>query len=151
MSACHQAERTLREMNVRLTPQRLAVLEYLEGNLAHPSAAEIHRALADRFPMMSFATVYNTLEMLREQGLVRELAIDPDKKRFDPNMEPHHHLICLSCKRIVDVFCEFDLTLPEGARGDFEVIGNQVDFYGICPRCSPGGEGVKSNQRRRRS
>jgi Fur family transcriptional regulator, peroxide stress response regulator len=138
-------------MNVKLTPQRLAVLEYLEGNLTHPSAADIHRALGERFPTMSFATVYNTLEMLREQGLVQQLGIDTDKKRFDPNVEAHHHLICLSCKKIVDIFCGFDLALPETARQHFEIIGNHVDFYGLCPQCSNGGESPRLNHRRRKS
>jgi Fur family peroxide stress response transcriptional regulator len=122
-------------IRIKLTPQRLAILEYLEGNKSHPSAAEIYKAVSEKYPMMSFATVYNTLEVLREKGQVLELSIDSKKKRFDPNTNPHHHLICVQCKEITDVHRNFMLDLPEDERCNYEIIGNHVDFYGICPKC----------------
>lgn len=118
-----------------MTPQRMAILEYLDGNKAHPSAADVYKAVADKFPTMSLATVYNTMETLKAKGMVIELGIDPDKKRFDPNPEPHHHLICVRCKEVVDVNGNFSLDLSEKERCNFDIIGNHVDFYGICPRC----------------
>ena len=121
--------------SIKLTPQRLAILEYLEGNKAHPSAADIYKGVSKRYPTMSFATVYNTLETLREKGRVLELSIDSGKMRFDPNTKPHHHLICVQCKNITDVHRKFALNLPEGEQCDYEIIGNHVDFYGICPNC----------------
>ncbi|MGZ6236918.1 MAG: Fur family transcriptional regulator, partial [Syntrophales bacterium] len=66
---------------IRLTPQRLAILEYLEGNKSHPSASDIYKAVSETHPMMSFATVYNTLDSLKEKKQVLELSIDPQKKR----------------------------------------------------------------------
>ena len=119
----------------KLTPQRLAILEYLEGNKSHPSAADIYKVVSKKYPMMSFATVYNTLEKLREKGQLLELSIDTGKKRFDPNATPHHHLICVNCKTITDVHRNFVLDLQEGERCDYEIIRNHVDFYGICPKC----------------
>lgn len=124
-----------KNIGMKLTPQRLAIFEYLEGNKEHPSAEDIYREVSKRFPTMSFATVYNTLEALRMKGRILELTIDPLKKRFDPNTEPHHHLICLKCKRIVDVHCDFSLTVQDDERKDFEIIGNHIEFYGICSRC----------------
>ena len=121
--------------SIKLTPQRLAIFEYLEGNKSHPSAAEIYKAVSRKYPTMSFATVYNTLEKLREKGQVLELSIDTGKKRFDPNVIPHHHLICVNCKAIIDVHRNFVLDLQEGERCDYEIVGNHVDFYGICPKC----------------
>lgn len=121
--------------SIKLTPQRLAIMEYLEGNKSHPSAAEIYSAVSKKYPTMSFATVYNTLQTLREKGRILELSIDSGKMRFDPNTKPHHHLICVQCKNISDVHREFSLDLPEGERCDYEIIGNHVDFYGICPQC----------------
>lgn len=123
------------DKNMKMTPQRMAILEYLEGNTAHPSAADIYKAVSERFPTMSFATVYNTMDMLKEKGMVLELAIDPDKKRFDPNPTPHHHLICVHCKKVVDIHSAFSLDLSENDRNSFDIIGNHVDFYGICPQC----------------
>jgi Fur family peroxide stress response transcriptional regulator len=119
----------------KLTPQRLAILEYLEGNKSHPSAAEIYKVVSKKYPTMSFATVYNTLERLREKGQLLELSIDTGKKRFDQNATPHHHLICVNCKTITDVHRNFVLDLQEGERCDYEIIRNHVDFYGICPKC----------------
>lgn len=120
---------------MKQTPQRLAILEYLQGNKAHPSAAEVYKAVSEKFPTMSFATVYNTMETLKGVGVVRELSIDPVKKRFDTDVTPHHHLICVQCKQIIDVYSRFDLDLAENERSDFEIIGNHVEFYGICPMC----------------
>jgi len=129
-----------KHISIKLTPQRLAILEYLENNKDHPSASDIYNALSERFPTMSFATVYNTLRTLKMKDTIRELAIDPDKKRFDPDMTPHHHLICTGCGKIVDIHSEFMLELAEGEKCGFEVTGNQVDFYGLCPRCKNRGE-----------
>lgn len=124
-----------RDLGLKLTPQRIAILDYLEGNKEHPSAEEIYKAVAKKFPTMSFATVYNTLETLRQKGGVQELTIDPVKKRFDPDTEPHHHLICLWCKKIVDIHIEYKLDIEDDKKNDFDIIGNHIEFYGICPKC----------------
>ncbi|MBA4389601.1 MAG: transcriptional repressor [Syntrophus sp. (in: bacteria)] len=131
-----------RRIDIKLTPQRLAILECLVGNTSHPSASDIYKSVFEKFPTMSFATVYNTLETLKEKGVVVELSIDPDKKRFDPNTIPHHHLLCLRCKIIKDIFEKFSLVLSESEEYNFDIIGNHVDFYGICPQC----KGVESNK-----
>jgi len=124
-----------RKLEIKLTPQRLAILKYLENNKEHPSAADVYEAVSKNFPTMSLATVYNTLKALKRRNNISELSIDPDKKRFDPDTENHHHLICVMCKRIVDVQCEFPLHVPEADRHGFLVTGNHVDFYGLCPKC----------------
>jgi len=127
-----------RGIGLKLTPQRLAILDYLDGNKRHPSAEEIYSAVSKKYPTMSFATVYNTLEVLRQRGGVLELTIDPGKKRFDPNTIPHHHLICVRCKSILDVHADYELKVPENQRGDFEITGNHIEFYGMCPKCQRG-------------
>ena len=124
-----------REFGLKLTPQRIAILDYLKDNIDHPSAEDIYKAVSKKYPTMSFATVYNTLEAIRKKGGVLELTIDPTKKRFDPNTTPHHHLICINCKRIIDIKTDYSLPLSPFERGDFEIIGNHVEFYGICPAC----------------
>jgi Fur family peroxide stress response transcriptional regulator len=124
-----------RELGFKLTPQRIAILDYLKDNKDHPSAEDIYKAVSKNYPTMSFATVYNTLDEIRKKGGVLELTIDPTNKRFDPNTKRHHHLICLHCKRIIDIDEAYDLQVPADKRGDFEIIGNHVEFYGICPAC----------------
>jgi len=121
--------------DIKQTPQRLAIIEYLESNKVHPSALDVYKAVSERFPTMSFATVYNTLEKLKEKGLLIELSIDTGKKRFDCDTRPHHHLICVKCREIFDVFTDFILELPEDEFHGFDIIGNHVDFYGICKKC----------------
>ena len=124
-----------KEAGLKLTPQRLAILKYLEGNKEHPSADGIYKAVSKKFPTMSFATVYNTLETLRRHGQVMELNFDPYKKRFDPNPKPHHHVICVSCQKILDIQNEFFLKPPKIESEEFEIIGSHIEFYGVCSKC----------------
>ncbi len=124
-----------KHIGFKLTPQRLAILEYLEDNKEHPSAEDIYRAIITKFPTISLATVYNTLEALKKRGNINELTIDPEKRHFDPNVEPHHHLICVKCKKIVDIDIKFEIELTDDKQHGFEIIGNHIEFYGICPEC----------------
>ncbi|GBE58044.1 peroxide operon regulator [bacterium BMS3Abin01] len=119
----------------RLTPQRAAILEYLDGNTDHPSAEDIYRAVRRRYPMISLATVYNTLDALKQEDAVMELSIDTARKRYDPDTRPHNHLICTTCKRIVDIRVRLPLRLPKSEQSGFKITGKHVEFYGLCPDC----------------
>jgi Fur family peroxide stress response transcriptional regulator len=130
-----QQSNNIKNIGMKLTPQRLAILACLEGNTAHPSAEDIYKEVRHQYPTMSFATVYNTLEALKERGQVVELSIDPRRRRYDPDTRPHHHLICLLCGTIRDVHESFRLALPEDKQEHFRILGSQVEFYGICPDC----------------
>src|SRR5690625_6308965 len=92
---------TLKRPGVRITPQRHAVLEYLLTSMSHPTADEIYKALEQKFPNMSVATVYNNLRILREIGLVRELTYGDDSSRFDSNMRDQYHIICEKRRKII--------------------------------------------------
>jgi len=124
-----------RDKRIKMTPQRIAIFDYLEGNKTHPSADEIYRAVSKKYPTMSFATVYNTMSALRDRGAVRELAVDPAKKRYDPDTVAHNHLICVGCRRIVDVPMTCEVRLPMRLRHDFTMLDNHVEFRGLCPAC----------------
>jgi len=124
-----------RKIGFKLTPQRIAILDYLEGNRNHPSADDIYKAVSEKFPTMSFATVYNTMEALTDKKGVVELNIDTHKKRFDPDTRPHNHIICTQCKKVVDVFTKFSLAIPEEQKHGFKIIDNHIEFYGICSEC----------------
>lgn len=132
-----QAIDTLKESGVRITPQRHAVLEYLLNSMIHPTADEIYKALEDKFPNMSVATVYNNLRVLREIGLVRELTYGDASSRFDCNMTDHYHVICESCGKIVDFhYPRLDEveTLAEQVTG-FKVSHHRLEIYGDCEEC----------------
>ncbi len=64
------------------------------------------------------------------------MTLDPGKKRYDPETSLHNHLICVSCKKIVDVHGEYKLDLPENAKQEYSIIGSHVEFYGLCPECN---------------
>lgn len=121
----------------KLTPQRLSILRFLEGNTSHPTAEAIYSEIKKTHPTVSFATVYNTIEALKKRGLVSEITIDPDRKHFDPNAAPHHHIICIECNRIADVMADYSetLMLPGDVLDRFTVTGNHVDFFGVCADC----------------
>ena len=125
----------MNEEKFKMTPQRAAILEFLKDNKDHPSAEDIFLAVREKYPMVSFTTIYNTLQMLKNTGRVWELNIDDSRKRYDPNTELHHHLICTKCREIVDVFEDFDVSFPgEAARG-FEITGFHIEYYGLCDKC----------------
>lgn len=128
----------LKSTGVRMTPQRYAILSFLLDAKTHPTADEIYRALADRFPSMSVATVYNNLKVFIEAGLVRELTYGDSSSRFDADMTDHYHAICQSCGKIAD-FQFRPLTEIEHAAAShtgFEVHGHRMEVYGICHACS---------------
>ncbi len=124
-----------RGIGLKLTPQRLAILEYLDGNREHPSAETIYAEMRKKYPMISFATVYKTLEALKNKGRLHELTIDPERRRYDPDTGQHHHLICIQCKKIVDIHAELPVTVPDDVEQSFDLVGNHIEFYGICQKC----------------
>jgi len=124
-----------KDIGLKLTPQRLAIFDYLDGNCDHPTADDIYDYIKEQFPTMSFATIYKTLESLKEKGCLQELTIDKERKHFDPDTGKHHHLICIKCKKIVDVKKDFPIEMPIGEHNSFELIDTNIEFYGICPEC----------------
>ena len=123
------------EKKIKMTPQRAAILKYLEGNASHPSAEDIFESVRKKYPMISFTTVYNTLQTLKDLDRIRELNIDDERKRYDPNVNLHHHLICNNCKKIVDIFMDFPLDISEEEAQGYMISGRHVEFYGLCPKC----------------
>lgn len=122
---------------MKLTPQRLAILGYLDGNTTHPTAEQIYEGIKKECPTVSFATVYNTIQILRDKGELRELTIDPVRKHYDPNTEDHHHVICSDCKTVGDVMMDFSEVIrtdPDLLDG-FKITNSDINFYGACKEC----------------
>ena len=127
-----------RQYRVRLTPQRAAIYGALAGTTSHPTADDLYRVVRRRHPMISRNTVYYTLGVLRETGLIREVNVGHEGARFDANMSLHHHLICLTCRRIQDV-TDDALDRLTVSQGDFEILGHRVEFHGYCAKCRRSG------------
>ncbi len=129
--------RKYREMGVRLTPQRLAIVKSLEGDRSHPSAIDIYNRLKDEYPSLSLTTVYNTLQMLKEMGEVAELNLHPEKSLYDPDVTPHSHVYCIRCERVDDLpYAEPPEALLKKAQDlGYKVKDVATIVYGICKRC----------------
>ena len=115
---------------LKLTPQRLAILQYLRGNRDHPSAADIYAAVSEKFPTMSFATVYNTLNLLVGKGVLKPQIIKEGKIVYDPSAEKHHHFVDEKTGEICDIPWEAIRVTGEDALEDFEVLEYQVILRG---------------------
>lgn len=136
-SRVNQAIEVLKSTGVRVTPQRYAILEYLLTSLGHPTADEIYRALEDKFPNMSVATVYNNLRVFKEAGMIRELTYGDASSRFDANMTEHYHIICRECGKIVDFEYPPLLQVEKEAeeKTGFRVETHRMELYGVCNSC----------------
>ncbi len=138
METVEKLTKVLRNHSMKITPQRLMIFQILENNTSHPSAEEIYKRVKDIYPTVSFTTIYKTLEVLRDLGELQELTIDDARKHYDPNTNTHHHIICTSCKKILDVFEDFSshIKLPESFNANYLISHFQVSFYGICKECN---------------
>jgi Fur family transcriptional regulator, iron response regulator len=93
----------LSEHGIQPSAQRVAVADYVLYTTDHPSADQVWAEVKRSFPMLSRATVYNTLNLFTEKGLLRELVLAEGKVVFDPKLDPHHHFLDEETGEIVDV------------------------------------------------
>ena len=122
----------------RTTPQRLHVLQALLATADHPTAEDVWERVRAVSPTTTLATVYKTLETLREMGEVMELATRDQSRHYDalrPN--PHPHVVCKSCGRIADVALEdtCDFKSQASATTGYEIDEQVLTFYGQCKLC----------------
>jgi len=131
---------------LKRTPQRCAIYEMLTGRTDHPTAEDIYRTVKRTFPMISQNTVYYTLSTLQEAGLISEVNFGHEHARFDANMDRHHHLVCVSCQEINDLYDgTLDRLSMSSKKGrQYTILGHRVEFYGYCKRCQ---EKSKSSSR----
>ncbi|MGM9949172.1 MAG: peroxide-responsive transcriptional repressor PerR, partial [Lysinibacillus sp.] len=103
-------------------------------------ADDIYKALEDKFPNMSVATVYNNLRVFREVGLVKELTYGDAASRFDFVTNDHYHMICECCGKIVDFHYPGLNEVEQFASHvtGFEVNSHRLEVYGTCPECLAG-------------
>ena len=128
----------LRAQDLRITPQRLAILRILAASEGHPSIEEIFDRMKVDFPTMSLATVYKTMTLLKELGEVLELGFPEGVNRYDGNKPyPHPHVICLKCKKIMDPELGNlqHLAKAAGQQTGFRILNHRLDFFGLCPEC----------------
>jgi Fur family transcriptional regulator, peroxide stress response regulator len=128
----------LQGAGAKLTPQRLGVLVEVAHSAEHPDAEAVYRGVKQRLPSISLDTVYRTLWLLTDLGLIATLGPHRERVRFDGNTTPHHHFICLKCGRAEDFYspeCD-QLSVPESVRALGAVQSTHVEFRGLCKRCA---------------
>lgn len=142
MDPIESVVRRFREAGLKITPQRICILEVLQGNSSHPSAEQVFFEVRRRYPNISFTTVYKTLQTLRDIGQITEINIDSERAHFDPTVDGHGHAFCLKCRSILDIPLIHTPSLPPASPiPDFEVREVQTHFVGICSACRPSGGG----------
>lgn len=123
---------------LKVTPQRAAVYTALSTSKEHPSADRIHKSLLDAFPNISLDTVNRTLLTFARLNIIQVVEGYGDPRRFDPDLEDHHHFYCLGCNKIVD-FRDPDLDrleLPRDIVENFTITGKRICLTGYCRECS---------------
>lgn len=124
----------LSSKDIRPSHQRIKIMEYLLKNKCHPTVDMIYTDLQKEIHTLSKTTVYNTLNLFIEAGLVRVISIDSNETRYDVNIENHGHFICEYCGDIYDFSIDEDKNIISELI-NFKINEKNVYYKGICPRC----------------
>jgi len=132
---------SLRDRGYKLTSQRLEIIRQLARDTSHPAARDILRKVRKIAPRISLSTVYYTLDMLKQEGLLRELEYYDMDNRYDINVSDHINLVCTKCKKIADFMRDLS-SFPKSVekKSGFKPAKMRFEYYGICRKCS-GGKG----------
>jgi Fur family transcriptional regulator, ferric uptake regulator len=123
---------------ITYTNQRVEILNFLKDNYSHPTADEVFNAVRKKLTRISKATIYQNLKFLSEKGIIQEVNIK-GVSRFEPNLEPHHHIICKNCGKIIDFksteLTEYSLKIAKKLK-EMKIESANTNFYGVCEDCS---------------
>jgi Fur family peroxide stress response transcriptional regulator len=133
-----QLIKKLRSKGYKVTPQRLAICKLLLSSKEHPSADQIYQEVKKAHPTISLATVYFTLDLLKDLGLVQELGFSDRSSRYDPNISPHINVICPRCGKVYDYETASVKKLWSQivAEMSFMPLRQRLDIYTFCDKCS---------------
>lgn len=137
----------LQERQHKMTPQRQTILQiFLDHPGEHLSAEDVHGLLRDKRSEIGLATVYRSLELLSELGILQKIEFGDGCSRYevntlDPTQHHHHHLICTKCDKVIEFEEDLldDLEKDIQAKTGFIVQDHQVKFFGICKECQAAG------------
>jgi Fur family peroxide stress response transcriptional regulator len=126
-----------RNKGFNVTTQRLAIYKYISSRDDHPTAEQVYDAIKIDHPTISPATIYNTLHLFKQLGLIQELGLYEGRIRYDPNMELHINMVCTNCGHIKDYKSEtFNSSWKELiSQLDFKPKGQRIDLYYECEKC----------------
>lgn len=136
----------IRDKGHKLTPQRLAVIEALAASRTHPTAYELFEQVSGRYPMMGLATVYKTLDLLKEMGELVETGFGAGGARYEANLHPHVNLVCRVCGKVTDLEANLEEPISHehltpgwvanvAEKAGFAVQGGHIEYFGVCAEC----------------
>ena len=135
-------ERVIRDKGIKLTHQRMEIFREVAQTGDHPDADMVYQRVRERLPTISLDTVYRTLWLLNDLGLVVTLGPSRNPTRFDANLSSHHHFVCNRCGHTRDFYNEeFDaLSLPAEADSLGRIESSHVEVRGLCNECLKSGK-----------
>lgn len=126
----------LKEKGIKPSAQRVEILEYLRTELCHPTIDTIYQSLNGKVPTLSKATVYNTLNLFEEKGLVKRLNIEGNEVRYDFNTRLHAHFKCTHCGKVTDIgVITLRTEMDEAGIADV-IFSEEISFRGVCSECA---------------
>lgn len=126
-----------RRLGIKGTHQRREIFKELAQTAAHPDAKTIYQGVKQRIPAISFDTVYRTLRLFEEKGVIARVGLPSESARFDANTARHGHFVCSQCGFIGDFRCEAleSLILPDEASRFGSLHSINMEVIGICQNC----------------
>jgi Fur family peroxide stress response transcriptional regulator len=126
-----------RSVGLNVTPQRLAVYKAIMNDSTHPNPETIYKRVKAENPTISFATVYKTLEAFEQNGIVSMVTTLHNTVRYDPIVQQHHHLVCVRCKKVIDLNDEAlnNLSIPEDALKGSQLLNYSILVNILCEEC----------------
>lgn len=127
---------------IRMTTQRTAILLEVQGADKHMTAGEIFERVRRKYPTIAYGTVYRTLHLLAEHGLIQEFPFGDQASRFDRRTDRHDHVHCTICGELVDVDVPIAILARQVAaeQTGYDINGHQTVFSGVCVDCQHFGE-----------
>ena len=124
--------------NLKVTPQRMLIFKTLRNSKEHPSAETIHKYVKKEFPSISLDTVFRTLAVFTEIGIVYTVEGYGEPRRYDPNLKPHHHFYCFACKCLTDFYSETldQVKIPDEIEQRFSIKSKRFIIEGFCETCN---------------
>lgn len=131
----------LLEHGIRPSPQRVAIMDYLQCHRTHPTVDNVYAALHPNMPTLSKTTVYNILKLFEEKSAILVLNLDEKNLHFDADISTHAHFLCQECGKVFDIFLDeeslqhvIELSKNPNLK-PYTISNTQISYKGICPEC----------------
>lgn len=127
----------LESRHIKITQQRMEIFKEIVSAEDHPDAEVIYTRVRNRLPSLSLDTVYRTLWLYKDLGLITTLPLSRERTRFDANLDQHHHFVCSECGLTKDFYAEHldDLELPDSFGEIGQPASIHIEVHGICRDC----------------